>query len=210
MRSAWALVRWAVTFELRLYVSLGRWLLRRPASGTPTEQPVGYAKAVTPVMWLWIFGSALEVPLVHVLIPWDAVRITALALSVWGLLWMVGFLASLQVYPHLLGAAGIRLRNGPSTWVSVPWDAVESVVARRTDLPSSMRTLQDETRGDAAVLHVAVSGTTNVQLRLIAPTRIATSRGPTEVIGVAFMADEPRDVVEEIGRRMVVAGRRQE
>jgi hypothetical protein len=184
-----------VLFELRLYVSLGRWLLRRPATGGPEEQPVGYAKAVTPVMWLWIFGSALEVPLVHVLIPWDAVRITVLALSVWGLLWMVGFLASLNVHPHLLGCEQVRLRNGPSTWVSVPWEAVESVAVRRTDLPSSMRTLQEEQTERGTALHVAVSGTTNVQATFKRPTTLHTSKGPRTVVALGFMADDPRDVV---------------
>jgi hypothetical protein len=86
---------------VRLYVALARWVARRPDVPAGAV-PHGYDRTVTPVMWLWIFASAAELPLVHVLIPWEAVRITALVLGAWSLVWMVGLLASLKVYPHLL------------------------------------------------------------------------------------------------------------
>ena len=68
----YALARHAVVFEL--YRSLFRWVTRRPDLGGPGDEHFTYAKAVTPVMWLWIFASAAEVPLVHLLVPWEGVR----------------------------------------------------------------------------------------------------------------------------------------
>ena len=68
LRWAWGWVVFAVRFEVALYVALTRWLLRRPdvpAGATPW----GYARLVTPVLWLWIFGSATEVVVVHVITP---------------------------------------------------------------------------------------------------------------------------------------------
>ncbi len=60
----------AVVFELAMYRNLLRWVVRRPSVG-PGDEPVGYAQLVTPVMCLWIFASAAEVPLLHILLPWQ-------------------------------------------------------------------------------------------------------------------------------------------
>ena len=62
-RALYALVRKGVVFELRLYRSLFRWVTRRPDVKGDDTEAFGYAKAVTPVMWLWILASAVEVPL---------------------------------------------------------------------------------------------------------------------------------------------------
>ncbi len=75
----------ALVFEFNIYKSLQRWLLRRPSIPTGFE-PVGYAQLATPMMALWIFGSALELPLAHVLVPWHGLRIALLVTGVWGLL----------------------------------------------------------------------------------------------------------------------------
>jgi hypothetical protein len=191
----WSLAKRAVLFELRLYVSLLRWVARRPDHGGPADEPFGYAQAVTPVMWLWIFASAVEVPLVHVLIPWDGVRVAALALSIWGLLWMVGFLASLNVYPHLLGPELLRVRNGKGTDIAVPWESVAAVKVDRRDLESTIRTLQPRETPEGTDLQVAVSGHTNVTVRMRAPMTVRTSKGDLHVVAVSFLADDPRAVV---------------
>src|SRR5215207_11759459 len=56
-RSVFSLARRAVMFELRLYRSLYRWVTRRPVVPSPDVEAVGYSRAVTPVMLLWIFAS---------------------------------------------------------------------------------------------------------------------------------------------------------
>ena len=68
----WWWARHAVVFEVRLYVSLVRWITRRADLGGPGDTAFPYARMITPVMWLWIFASAAEIPLVHVLVPWRA------------------------------------------------------------------------------------------------------------------------------------------
>ena len=101
LRWVWGWVVFAVRFEVALYVALTRWLLRRadvPAGATPW----GYARLVGPVLWLWIFGSATEVVVVHVITPWAGVRLALLVVGIWGLVWMLGLLASYRVYPHLV------------------------------------------------------------------------------------------------------------
>lgn len=61
-RALYSLVRQGVVFELRLYRTLFRWVTRRPDVQGHDAEVFGYAKAVTPVMWLWIFASAVEAP----------------------------------------------------------------------------------------------------------------------------------------------------
>ncbi len=46
-------------------------------------------------MAAFIFVSVLELVVVHLLLPWETVRLIADVLSIWGLVWMVGFLASM-------------------------------------------------------------------------------------------------------------------
>jgi hypothetical protein len=65
----------------------------------PAVETFSYAREVAPIMGAFIFVSLVELPIVHLLLPWPTLRLAALALSVWGLLWMIGLLASMKVFP---------------------------------------------------------------------------------------------------------------
>lgn len=190
-----ALAKHAVVFEARLYRSLFRWMVRQPDLGGLSDQPVSYARTVTPVMWLWIFASAVEILVVHLLVPWDGVRVALLAVGVWGLLWMVGLLASLSVHPHLFGAQTLLVRYGASHRITVPWDAVASVAHQERSLDSSVWTLQPRETERGVDLQVAVSGLVNVHAHLRAPTRVSTAKGEMEISELSFFADDPRAAV---------------
>ena len=95
------LLRRGVLFELRLYRSLLRWLARRPDVPRSGAEAFGYSREVTPLLLVWIFASAIEIPFFHLLIPWHSVRVIGLVVSVWGLLWMLGFLAGLYLIKPL-------------------------------------------------------------------------------------------------------------
>lgn len=207
VRSAVHLAYRVVRYELRLYASLARWVFRRP-SIPAGHTPVGYARAVTPVMSLWIFASAMEVPLFHVLVPWHSVRIAGLAVGIWGLVWMLGLLASLRVFPHLTTASTLRVRNGASVDIVVPWDAVQSIAVRRADLPSSVRTLQPEQTDEGTHLRVGVSGQVNVNARLTGPLTVRTPHGPQRIVELSFLVDDPRAFVRDAQSRVVSPTRR--
>lgn len=194
-RAVFFLVRRAVLFELRLYRSLFRWVTRRPAVPGSDVEVFGYAQAVTPVMWLWIFASAIEIPFFHLLIPWDTVRIVGLVLSSWGLLWMVGLLASLNVYPHLLSGSGLRVRYGASIDIHLPWDAISTITVQRRDLPSSVWTLQPRDSEGGTDLQVGVSGQVNVHAVLRRPMTVPTPKGSQQISELSFLADDPRALV---------------
>ncbi len=187
----------ALVFELNIYKSLLRWLLRRPSIPAGFE-PVGYARLATPVMALWIFGSALELPLVHVLVPWHAVRISLLIISVWGLLWMLGALAGLRSYPHLLGSDMLRIRNGAMHDIAIPWKAIAQVTTQDRSLPSSMWVLQPQETKHGTHLNVAVSGRVNVHIALREPLAVRTKKGDMLLTGVSLWTDEPRAVAARL------------
>lgn len=204
-RLAWKLV----VFELRLYWSLLRWVARRPSHGGPDAERVTYARLVTPVMWLWIFASAMEIPLIHVLVPWDGVRLGLLVVGVWGLLWMVGLLASLWVYPHLVEPARLRIRYGASTDVPVPWSSITKVTTEHRDLASSVWTLQPLETERGTVLQVATSGQVNVHLTFDEPVVLRTHKGEAAYVGLSFFADDARAMAEKVRAHLAVSRRAQ-
>jgi hypothetical protein len=63
---------------------------RRVAGQGEGVRPVPYAKEMAPVIGAFIFVSVLELSLVHLLIPWESLRLVVLALSVWGVLSAAG------------------------------------------------------------------------------------------------------------------------
>jgi hypothetical protein len=182
----------ALLLEVAIYVCLLRWVLRRPAV-PPQGEPVGYAKAVTPVLCLWIFASAAEIPLLHVLLPWHAARVVSVVLGAWGLVWMLGLLASYRVRPHVLDADGLRVRNGPRVDVRLAWADVAEVRVDRRDLPTSVRSIQPTETESGTDLQVGVSGQVNVTIRTRTPVMVRTPAGPLTVAAVSFFVDEPRE-----------------
>ncbi|MGH8839964.1 MAG: PH domain-containing protein, partial [Jiangellaceae bacterium] len=88
-----------------------------------------------------------------------------LVVRIWGLTWMLGLLASLRTYPHVVGGSGLRIRYGTAVDITVPWDAVASIGVRRRDLPSSL-TVQLSRLESGTVLQVGISSQTNVDLGL--------------------------------------------
>jgi hypothetical protein len=207
LRSWGRLAWWAVRLEVSLYVALVRWVTRRPAVPAGTT-PVGYGQLVAPMMGLWIFASALEVPLVHVLTPWEGLRIFLLVVSVWGLVWMVGMYAAIRTYPHLLDEDGIRIRSGTMVDVRVRWESVRELRYDERTLPSSIRSFQRTGPEDACQLHVAMGARTNVTAELAGSTPVRTAHGEEEVVSVSFWVDEPRAFVRDALQRLGATGSR--
>lgn len=199
LRLAWRAVR----YELQLYRSLARWALRRRVVRHPDQVPVGYAQQVTPLLGLWIFASAVEVPVFHLILPWAGARNVVLGLSIWGLIWMVGLLASLRVHPHLMTPTALHVRHGPGVEVVVPWDAITHVRTDRREVGSSVRTLHEVTTAAGTDLHVTVGGETNVQAELRAGLRVRTPGGDAEITAISFFVDDPRGFVAAARERRI-------
>lgn len=198
------LARRALVYELGMWRSLYRWLTRRPV--LDGAEPFSYARAVTPVIWAFIGVSAVEIPLVHLLLPWPAARSVLLAVGIYGLLWMIGLLASLWVHPHTVGESGLRLRYGPTVDLVVPWEDIATVRTRLRPR-EGVRSIQVDGIGAERVLHMAVSSQTNVDVVLRRPLPLLAWRRDDEpVAAVHVYADDASTLVRTVRRR--VADRR--
>lgn len=181
----------AVRYEIRIWISLVRWVTRRPAVAAD-EEAFGYTGLIAGLLGLWIFASALEIPLFHVITPWEQVRSAVLVISAWGLLWMLGYYGSLKVYPHAVGPAGIRVRYSATVRGSVRWDSVVSVAAHRRDgLPRSV----DLDPDDPTTLAIAVGHETNVRILLSSPVEVATLSRTFRPERLDLYVDDPKAFV---------------
>lgn len=205
-----SLARRAIRYELNIWRSLFRWILRRPDTGGPGDTAFSYAGVVTPILMAFIVLSAVEIPIFDLILsrtlPWPTVRQTALVLGVWGLLWMIGLLASLRVHPHLVRPAGLRVRNSATIDISLPWTAIADV---RTDQRSfeRSRTVQFEQTDQGEVLNLVTGKQTNITLSLRAPVSVRLPAGASPPIReLRFYADEPRELTALIRQHLATAG----
>ncbi|RZU73104.1 hypothetical protein EV384_1501 [Micromonospora kangleipakensis] len=205
------LLRRAVAYELGMWRSLYRWLLRRPLALAPEAEAFSYVGVVKPILGAFIALSAIEIPIFDLIlrhtVPWQSVRHTALALGIWGLLWMIGLFASLRIHPHVADAAGLRVRNGFTVDFLVPWTAVARVDARYRSLPSS-RTIRVESDEAGTVLNVVTGSQTSVDVVLREPLSVPLPKGPSEpVTEIRLYADDPAALVARARQHLALSYR---
>ena len=195
-----------VRLEIHIWVSLYRWVFRRPAPIPPGTLTFGYGAAAAPLFWVFIGISAVEIPILDLLLPTLTWRLVGLGLGLWGVLWMLGLLASMYVYPHLVGPAGVRIRSGFSVDHLIAWDEVAEVRVRREKLPGS-RTVQLGDSPEGAALHVTISSETTVQIVLSAPrTGKMPKVGPTEIQVICAWTDDPAGFLAATRENLLRAG----
>ncbi|MGY1782865.1 hypothetical protein [Geodermatophilus sp. SYSU D01036] len=191
------LVRRAVAFELGTWRSLWRWVRRRP------DVPAGadafpYASAAAPVMWTFIVLSAVEIPLVDWLLPWQSLRVAVAVLGVYGLLWMAGMLAGQRVHPHTVDAGGLRVRSGWTVDVRVPWEEIAAARVRRRSVEGS-RTVVVAQEGERRAVSVAVVASTQVDVELRTPLVLPLARTGGRPVGeLRLAADDPAALVRRL------------
>jgi len=194
------LLRRAAATEAAMWRSMYVWARRRPP--TPGEETFGYLGVVKPIMGVFIGLSVVEIPIfdliVRKVVPWEPARWIVLVLSIWGLLWMFGFVASLKVHPHVISEAGLRVRLSASVDVTVPWENVETVRKGYRTMPSG-KSVQVEEEGDRRVLHIVVGSQTSVDVRLREPMGFDLPKGPTGPVDeVRLYADDPDALVRAV------------
>jgi hypothetical protein len=149
----------AASYEAGIWRRLYRWLTRRRGATDPAAALFGYASQVTPLLFAFIFVSAIEIPVLPLLLPWPAVRYGLLALGVWVLLWMLGLLASLRTNPHVVSKAGLRLRSGFQFDASIPWQEISAIRLRGSSAHRKLRIENNRTGAS-----VALQRTNNVEV----------------------------------------------
>jgi hypothetical protein len=197
-------IRFLIAFEIAMWRSLYRWIFRWPRTRTPAGVAFGYTRVAGPLLWAFIAVSAVELPVLHLLLPWHVVRLVVDIISVYGLLWMFGLMASLKVHPHVAEESGLRLRNGSTIDIELPWDAIEAVRVRMRGLDRSKSVQYAD-----GVLKLVVASRTDIEVVLTEPRVIPLPQtGGEPVTEVHFAVDEPRELARLINANRVTASDR--
>lgn len=180
----------AVGMEFGLFRALWLWMRRKPDAPAGHEI-LTYGSEIKPIMWVMVFLVPLEILAVEFLIPWPLVRTILLILSVYGTVWVLGFIAALSIRPHTVGNGKVMLRFAHFTQIAIPLELVESVRANRHS--GYRRAVQI----DDGVLAMPIGDSTTISLKLREPYPVSPKPGkPTqEVREVRFAADKPREAV---------------
>jgi len=193
LKNLGALLWRVVMLELRIYANIGRAIARRPAIPKGASG-FGYHRPVLTVLLIFIGLSAIEIPIIDLIVHrWPVVRIAFLILGIWGVTWMVGFLCSFFMKPHTVGPQGIQVREGLEIDIPLSWDDIASVErSHRVDEPKSPR----YTDTDAGrLLSIRMQNETNVEITLDRPTVVrlpgrAPKGGEQEVTAVRLWTDD--------------------
>jgi hypothetical protein len=183
----------ALKLELRIYASIGRFVARRPAIA-PGAAGFGYHKPVFTILMIFIVLSAVEIPIIDLIVHrWPVVRISFLILGIWGLTWMFGLLAAYLMRPHTVGPEGIRVREGLEIDILLTWDDIASVAReRRVDEPKTPRITEAE---GTRTLSLRMQDETAVVIELERPTLVRLPGMPPK--GGRQLVDEVRIWVDD-------------
>ncbi len=176
---------------------------RTDVSGQETAIP--YAGPLLPVLVAVLVVDGIGIVVLHLLLPWPAVRLAMLVVGVLGLVWLAGFLAGLRVYPHAVGPDRLRIRFGALREYRIrPADVTAVYRQQRSWDISGMTAVLD---GD---LVVPVTNGTTVVVELAPGISVGTSRldETVDVRRVYFAADDPAAAVRAIAVSMPSAPER--
>lgn len=180
-----ALAAWRA--EIGMWVSLGRFVFRRPrvpagASGFTYHAPI------QTILVIFIVLSALEIPIIDLIVhPWPWVRIPLLIAGIWGVTWMLGLLFGFLTRPHSVGPLGIRARRGPALDLDLPWEVIASV-ARARDVAEKAPDVADEPHGRTLALRM--QNECNVLIELEQAVDVQLPRGVERVEAVRLWVDD--------------------
>jgi len=177
--------------ETGSWVSLYRWIARKPRTSAGANA-FPYTMPTVALYWTFIGVSAVETVAVDFLLHrWPVPRSALLALGLWGVVFMVGMLASMKVNPHEVSPDALVVRHGSTFTARFTWSAIGDLRQQTHTLPTS-RTFQS---ADDGALHVAVTGQTNLVLTLHEPHDVELPDRDTRITELRFWADDPSAVV---------------
>ncbi|WP_029030152.1 hypothetical protein [Salinarimonas rosea] len=163
-------------------LALFRWNV--PADIPAGAQAFAYHRHLTPMVAAFLVLQLIELAVVHLLVGlWsETAALVLLALSVWGVIWLVALLKSFRIYPVLVHRNAVVVRAGSLVDETIPLDAI----ARRTANFDSERLKSKRT------LNAAVLAWPNVFLELGSPIQVRTVFGGRRTVdAVAFRLDDP-------------------
>ena len=183
-------VRRFVRSEALIVLTLPRALLRVAGVGRRSDGEYPYAKGDIdlPLAIAMIPAFAAELVMVHLLLP-DSLgwlRLAVVVLSLYGVLWILGWALGLHICPHRLRDDVLELRLGSLYRAAVPLEAIAGV--RRERSKNGSRTRLEAADGAAALW---VGGRVDLHVTLDRPVRVERPFGePLAVTSISFAADD--------------------
>lgn len=195
----------ALLLELSIYASIGRFIARRPAIPRGAAG-FSYHKPVLTVLIIFIVLSAVEIPIVDLIVHrWPVVRVLFLILGIWGVTWMFGFLCAYLMKPHTVGPDGIRVRQGLEVDLAFSWDDIASVARnKRVDEPKSPRFEETDA---SRILVYRMQDETDIEIELERPTVVrlpggGAKGGEQTITGLRIWVDDPRAFMDEVRKHL--------
>ncbi len=189
--------------EAQLWTSLVTWLFRRRR---PRAHEFTYHKHSLFGAFLLaaLLSSPVEILLFELLVPWVWLRWVLLIASLYTLIWVLGYYASLAVRPHCLEVGGMRLRYGTLAYGVIPHEVIAAVARERHNMPKRARGLFVD--ADTSAAYFGMDGATNVVLRLNSPQSLHGLFAMTKPITTIYLVvDEPARFVSEVQQRIRAA-----
>lgn len=163
------------------------------------ELALPYSSPLVPMLSVITVVDGLVAVGLHLLLPPGWIRTVVLILGILGLIWLLGFLASLVVYPHTLSADRLRLRFGVFHDILIPREAITDARSFKGDPGSTHSAACIEER-----LVMVVANQASLTLRLIGPTELTTlslKLADQQVTEVIFYTDAPDDARQALSPR---------
>lgn len=181
--------------EARMWVCLLQWIGRR----RPTSHSYGYGRSLRALLWTLLLCGLVEGMVVELVLaatlghasPWVWVT---LGLHAYALVWIGGFLGSLQVLPHELDGASLRLRDSVFTTVTVPLAAIASATKHhRSNLGRSGWKIDDG-------IGLLAYGDAAVRIRLVPDHGVELGQNPEprQLNAIDLTVDNPDEFVETL------------
>ncbi|HEU4807494.1 MAG TPA: hypothetical protein VFT01_04470 [Homoserinimonas sp.] len=204
-RTAWRRVKYlarrAIGMELGVWLSLYRFVFRRPRVPAGAKG-FSYHRPVMSIMIVFIVLSAVEIPIVDLIVHhWLFIRIPFLILGIWGLTFMVGFVFGFLTRPHAVGPDGIRVRSGAEVDIPISWDDIYSVEPNK-QVAESAKAPKVTPGDDGDTLHLRIQNETNILIRLERPTVVRLPHGAETVREIRLYADEPKQFMDAVRRHI--------
>ncbi|MFG2946300.1 hypothetical protein [Streptomyces adustus] len=180
------------THELRLMVSLVRWIGRRRHGVEGAEAVFPHGRDQAALMYGFAFVCVVEtVVLSFLLAGWPVTHAVMLVVDVYTVLFVLGIHAASVTRPHVLADGVLRVRQGAHVDVLVPLDRIASV--RRETLFTHEKKVGE--------LNLAVGSQTSLTLHLTEPVDAPRFLGaPRQVTVIRMHADDPKFLYDAVTR----------